>query len=291
MNGIQLFRTHNRIQTVYTVHKVQGDELLMGSMEPFCTTLANAKGGVGRTTLAVNIADRIADRDLDVLLVDTTDQDGIRTALGIESADGNGDLGTVLRAEGSLTDAIVSDGTVDVIPPPADPMTLRSALTDKLDALILLASRVIAPARSIYDHVLIDTPPAISPISDAALVAADRVVLPTGLNEADLHVLARTIEKQIVPIRRERPLPITAIVPNRLRGTAEEQRLLTELTTSGLGPFILTADGDPVTIRERTAVQESWAAGIPYTRYESSTGMVDRFEQIGNAVLEGNIDA
>lgn len=259
-------------------------------MERFCTAFANAKGGVGRTTFAVNIADRIAAHGLDVLLVDATEQDAVRTALGREPAETSDDLGSVLRREARLTDALVSVGDVDVVPGPTDVMALRTTLTDDLEGLTLLARRVVDPATSAYDHVLIDTPPGISPISDAALVAADQVVLPTGLNRADLHGLARTIEAQIVPIRRERALPIAAIVPNRVRGTAEERRSLEALSTSPLGDHVYTTDGEPITIRERTAIQESWAAGVPFTRYDPSADMVTRFDQIGAAVLEGSAD-
>lgn len=249
------------------------------------TAVGMAKGGVGRTTVAVNGAERLAARGRDVLLVDSTDQGGATAALDAgDTAEPT--LGDVLGGNVELPDALVERAGMDLLRASEDPAAVREMLKNPPEGIVQLVTRVIAPARRRYDHVLVDTSPVIDTLSDAALAGADRVLLVTGASEADIRALSLTLDRQIIPLRREIPLPIAGIVPNRLRGTREQRRVLSLLAGSDLGTY-LPVDPDanePEGLRERTAFPESWREGLPLARYAPDSDMVARLDRLADMI-------
>jgi len=140
--------------------------------------IANQKGGVGKTTTAVNLAASLARQSVRVLLIDLDGQGNATTGSGIDKQGLMASMCNVLLEEVLAEDAIMdtADG-VDLLPANADLTAVEVELMDAGEREQRLA-RALAPLRERYDFILIDCPPALSLLTLNALTAADAVLVP-----------------------------------------------------------------------------------------------------------------
>jgi chromosome partitioning protein len=141
--------------------------------------IANQKGGVGKTTTAINLGASLAANDLRVLVVDADPQGNSTTGLGIEKHTGSPTLYDVLLADSKLIDAIVPTGCegLDIVPADKNLVGANIELVDLEDREFRLRTK-LSSVRDSYRYTLIDCPPALDLLTVNALLAADSVLIP-----------------------------------------------------------------------------------------------------------------
>ncbi|MCF2707193.1 ParA family protein [Arcanobacterium haemolyticum] len=195
----ELARDMNRLSTI-------GDKPLKKPSSTRLIAVANQKGGVGKTTTAVNIAAALAAGGLRVLVIDSDPQGNATTALGVERTPHLPSLYDVFRGERSLTSILHQNKQYKrlyVAPSSIDLAMVDVELAEEPDRRTKLKQAVDATLDELealdrhIDYVIIDCPPSMSLLPINALIAAREVLIPVQCEYYALEGLTqllRTIE-------------------------------------------------------------------------------------------------
>ncbi|WP_135304469.1 ParA family protein [Haloarcula amylovorans] len=275
--------------------------------DPARICVTNAKGGTGKTTVAINVAGALSDRGRDVLFVDLDPQGNATEGLGLADAyDAQPPtLFDVLTGDpNGLADLVVEHEEMDVVPASIDMLQAEHELTiADLIARVRTGSHDIDPAAlsafalnvtpkmvtgdhaldtldralstvSGYDYVVIDSPPFYGKLTDAGVFAAGNILIP-ALAEATSERAIELLMDQMAALERQTGVSVRTlgVVANRIETTSEDETMLEW--------FDAAFPDSPVwRVRKRVALQRAYTQGNSIFGSDEECDMADVFEDI-----------
>lgn len=247
---------------------------------PRILAIANQKGGVGKTTTAINVAAGMAEFGYRVLLIDLDPQGNASTGLGIPASEREKTSYDLLLEQAPIPDLIMASSVTNVFVCPAN-SDLASADIDlvaneKRSFLLHDALRDPKAAGLDFDFILIDCPPSLSLLTVNALVAAHSVVIPLqseffaleGLSQLLLTI--REIRRTANPSLRIEGVVITmADGRNRLSQQVEAD------ARANLGALVFDT-----TIPRNVRVSEAPSFSMPVLAYDPSSKGAEAYRKL-----------
>ncbi|MGO9014399.1 MAG: ParA family protein [Dissulfurispiraceae bacterium] len=158
--------------------------------------VANKKGGVGKTTTAVNVAGFLADMGHKVLAIDADSNASLTVSFGISPSNGGNGLAEVLEGKCSINDAVTEAHNIHVVKSKDSlgKIFVSGPAASHLKKNELLRFRM-EDVDSRYDYIILDTAPDFGPLTYNCLAVADYVLIPVQYEHLAVHGLRQMIDE------------------------------------------------------------------------------------------------
>jgi len=254
--------------------------------------IANQKGGVGKTTTAVNLAASLAVAEKKVLLIDSDPQANATTSLGFHRNDYEFNIYHVLIGTKKLKDIILKSelSTLHLAPSNIGLVGIEKEYynVEKADNRELVLKKAIANVKKDYDYIIIDSPPALGPMTINALSASNSVLIPIQCEFFALEGLAqllntvKLVRKSINPKLKIRGfIPTMFSVQNNL-----SKQVLSDLSQHFKNKLFKDDEDKYIVVPRNVRLAESPSFGKPVILYDvKSTGSI-AYQNLAQAIMK-----
>jgi chromosome partitioning protein len=245
-------------------------------------SITNQKGGVGKTTSAVNIAYYLAKQGKKTLLVDFDPQGNATSGLGINKQELTGTMSDVMLEEKLLVDIILPTEHKNLFIAPATPHLANT------EAELAQANRRFTRLKNAigtlpeYDFVIIDSPPSLSLLTVNGLIAAQYVLLPVQAEFYALEGLGQLLETMKLVRKSMNPtLDLLGVLPTMVDGRTTLSGQVHEEIKKHFPGKVFKA-----TIPRNIRLAEAPSHGLPVGAYDKFSKGARAYKAVTKEVLE-----
>ncbi len=253
--------------------------------------IANQKGGVGKTTTAVNLAASLAVAEKKVLLIDADPQANATTSFGFRRNDYEFNIYHVLIGTKKLKDIILKSDlpTLHLAPSNIGLVGIEKEYYDVENAKgrELLLKKAISNVKKDYDYIIIDSPPALGPITINALSASNSVIIPIQCEFFALEGLAqllntiKLVRKQINP-----KLEIKGFLPTMYSSQQNlSKQVFADLRQHFKDRLFIDEKEKYVVVPRNVKLAESPSFGKPAILYDVKSSGAIAYQNLAQAII------
>ncbi len=245
--------------------------------------IANQKGGVGKTTCAINLGGALVELRKRVLCVDLDPQANLSVGLGVNLNDLGANMAHVLVDPSVALESIIQatrTNGLDVAPTTIELSTAEVELFNAIGREMALRDKLVADVVDRYDYVLVDCPPTLGLLTLNALVASDGVIIPVQTQYYALKGVAALLKIiKTVQTRLNPNLKVLGLLPTFYDSrTILGRDMLDSLRDLGDHQVFRTV------IRQSVKIGEAPTAGVPITVYEPRSDAAKAFVELAKEV-------
>ena len=253
---------------------------------PRIIAIANQKGGVGKTTTAVNLGAAIAELGFRVLIVDLDPQGNATTGLGLNPRDVSGSIYDVIMSDASVEDCIepTSIKNLFVVPATIDLAGAEIELVPQISRELKL-KKALETVRDQYDLMFIDCPPSLGLLTVNGLAAADDVIVPIQCEYYALEGLGQLLRNvSLVQANLNPLLDVRGIILTMYDGRTKLADQVVNEVREYFGAKVYQ------TVVPRTVrLSEAPSFGQPIIVFDSTSRGAKAYRDLGKEVTSGAI--
>jgi chromosome partitioning protein len=257
------------------------DDISKGATLGRVIAFANQKGGVAKTTTALNLGVAFAEQGIKVLLVDLDPQGNLTMSQGLNPDAIERSMFDVLVHRVPITD-VIHGAEVDLAVSSIDLAGAELALSSMIGRERAL-EKALAPVRENYNYILIDTPPSLGLLTINALVAANGVIVPVQCEYLSLRGLVQ-LENTLSMIRENLnpDVAIQGILPTMYDKRTLHSREAVEILEENFGDLVFDTK-----IRKTIRYAEAPVKGSSVLKYDPTGNAAEAYRKLAKEVLNG----
>ena len=246
--------------------------------------VANQKGGVGKTTTAINLSACLAELNKKVLTIDLDPQGNTTSGLGIEKNNTKNTIYDVLVGQKEIEDCIITGAlpNLDVLPSTVDLSGAEIELigVERKEYILRDAVRSI---RDRYDYILIDCPPSLNMLTVNALAAADSILIPIQGEYYALEGLSQLLYTiSLVQNRMNKDLKIEGVVFTMYDARTNLSVQVVDNVKNNLKQRVFNT-----IIPRNVRLAEAPSYGMPITKYDSKSTGAESYRMLAKEIVKG----
>lgn len=253
-------------------------EKIMGKI----IAIANQKGGVGKTTTAINLSACLAEKGKTVLVIDTDPQGNTTSGFGIDKNFLEDTIYELILGECSIQDCIIKNAIPNVSVVPSN-VNLAAAEIELIgvDKKEYILKNEVDFIKDSYDYIIIDCPPSLSMLTINAMTTANSVLVPIQCEYYALEGLSQLIHTvNLIKERLNPDLEMEGVVFTMFDSRTNLSNQVVENVKSNLKQNICET-----VIPRNIRLAEAPSHGMPITMYEPKSAGAESYRQLADEII------